>query len=135
MFDLIQARVDTIGGIPVRRRVRNAVLRASTALVKRASDIVLASAILRPDLAAHARDRDRRQAELARAGAVQAAPLRLDGREIVVYKFRTMTVLEDGGDIRQATRDDRARDAASARSCARPRSTSCRSSSTCCRGA
>jgi putative colanic acid biosynthesis UDP-glucose lipid carrier transferase len=30
----------------------------------------------------------------------------LDGREIVVYKFRTMTVLEDGGVIRQATRDD-----------------------------
>ncbi len=30
----------------------------------------------------------------------------LDGREIVVYKFRTMTVLEDGDQIRQATRGD-----------------------------
>jgi putative colanic acid biosynthesis UDP-glucose lipid carrier transferase len=30
----------------------------------------------------------------------------LDGREIIVYKFRTMTVLEDGADVRQATRDD-----------------------------
>jgi putative colanic acid biosynthesis UDP-glucose lipid carrier transferase len=30
----------------------------------------------------------------------------LDGREIIVYKFRTMTVLEDGGVVRQATRDD-----------------------------
>jgi len=30
----------------------------------------------------------------------------LDGREIVVYKFRTMRVLEDGNVIRQATRDD-----------------------------
>ncbi|HYL17403.1 MAG TPA: sugar transferase, partial [Burkholderiales bacterium] len=30
----------------------------------------------------------------------------LDGREITVYKFRTMTVLEDGAEVRQATRDD-----------------------------
>jgi len=30
----------------------------------------------------------------------------LDGREIVVYKFRTMTVTEDGDSIRQATRED-----------------------------
>jgi putative colanic acid biosynthesis UDP-glucose lipid carrier transferase len=30
----------------------------------------------------------------------------LDGREIIVYKFRTMTVLEDGRSIRQATIDD-----------------------------
>jgi len=31
----------------------------------------------------------------------------LDGREIVVYKFRSMSVLEDGAVIRQATRDDK----------------------------
>jgi putative colanic acid biosynthesis UDP-glucose lipid carrier transferase len=30
----------------------------------------------------------------------------LDGKEIFVYKFRTMTVTEDGDQIRQATRDD-----------------------------
>ena len=30
----------------------------------------------------------------------------LDGREIVIYKFRTMTVTEDAGPIRQATRYD-----------------------------
>jgi putative colanic acid biosynthesis UDP-glucose lipid carrier transferase len=30
----------------------------------------------------------------------------LDGREITVYKFRTMTVSEDDDNIRQATRDD-----------------------------
>jgi len=28
----------------------------------------------------------------------------LDGREIIIYKFRTMTVTEDAGPIRQATR-------------------------------
>jgi putative colanic acid biosynthesis UDP-glucose lipid carrier transferase len=30
----------------------------------------------------------------------------LDGREITIYKFRTMTVTEDGEQIPQATRDD-----------------------------
>jgi putative colanic acid biosynthesis UDP-glucose lipid carrier transferase len=30
----------------------------------------------------------------------------LDGQEILVYKFRTMKVTEDGAQIRQATRDD-----------------------------
>jgi len=30
----------------------------------------------------------------------------LDGREILVYKFRTMTVVEDGSEIRQAVRGD-----------------------------
>src|SRR5690606_4098276 len=30
----------------------------------------------------------------------------LDGREISVYKFRTMSVSEDGAEVRQATRDD-----------------------------
>lgn len=30
----------------------------------------------------------------------------LDGQEITVYKFRTMTVTEDGGAIKQATRND-----------------------------
>jgi putative colanic acid biosynthesis UDP-glucose lipid carrier transferase len=31
----------------------------------------------------------------------------LDGREIVVYKFRTMTVSEDKDEVKQATKDDR----------------------------
>jgi putative colanic acid biosynthesis UDP-glucose lipid carrier transferase len=30
----------------------------------------------------------------------------LDGQEITVYKFRTMTVTEDGGAIKQATKND-----------------------------
>jgi putative colanic acid biosynthesis UDP-glucose lipid carrier transferase len=30
----------------------------------------------------------------------------LDGREITVYKFRTMTVTEDGSEVRQASKSD-----------------------------
>jgi putative colanic acid biosynthesis UDP-glucose lipid carrier transferase len=30
----------------------------------------------------------------------------LDGEEIVVYKFRSMTVMEDGGKVTQATKGD-----------------------------
>jgi len=30
----------------------------------------------------------------------------LDGQQITVYKFRTMTVLEDGANVRQAQKDD-----------------------------
>jgi len=30
----------------------------------------------------------------------------LDGRQIIVYKFRTMSVMEDGDSIRQATQSD-----------------------------
>ena len=52
----------------------------------------------------------------------------------MVYKFRTMTVLEDGAEVRQATKDDK-RITRVGGSCAGPRSTSCRSSSTCCRAA
>ena len=58
----------------------------------------------------------------------------LDGREIVVYKFRTMTVLEDGAQVVQATRTIRASRRSEA-SCGATRSTSCRSCSTCCRDA
>jgi putative colanic acid biosynthesis UDP-glucose lipid carrier transferase len=31
----------------------------------------------------------------------------LDGREILVYKFRTMQVSEDGSEVRQATKEDK----------------------------
>jgi putative colanic acid biosynthesis UDP-glucose lipid carrier transferase len=75
-------------------------------VVKRASDIVIALAALvlvMPVMLAIAV-----AIKLTSPGPVLFRQRRygLDGREIVVYKFRTMTVLEDGGVIRQATRDD-----------------------------
>ena len=58
----------------------------------------------------------------------------LDGREIRVWKFRTMTVCEDGPSAVQARRTTRASPASGA-SCGGFRSTSCRSCSTCSPGA
>ena len=75
-------------------------------LIKRGSDIVLASTILLailPLMIAIAIG-----IKLSSPGPVLFKQRRygLDGREIVVYKFRSMNVLEDGNVIRQATHGD-----------------------------
>jgi len=105
LIDLIQARVDTVGGLPVIAVCESPFYGAS-GLIKRVSDIVLASAILAlisPFMLAIAIG-----VKVSSPGPVLFKQRRygLDGREIVVYKFRTMRVLEDGNVIRQATRDD-----------------------------
>ncbi len=105
IFDLIQGRMDSIGGIPVLA-VCETPFSGMNGLVKRASDLVLAAAILvviAPVLAAIALG-----VKLSSPGPVLFRQRRygLDGREIVVYKFRSMTVAEDGAVVRQATRND-----------------------------
>jgi putative colanic acid biosysnthesis UDP-glucose lipid carrier transferase len=106
LFDLIQGRVDSIGGMPVVA-VCETPFYGISGLIKRVSDILLASVILTlvsPLMLAIAIG-----TKLTSPGPVLFKQRRygVDGREIVVYKFRTMTVLEDGNAIRQATRDDR----------------------------
>jgi putative colanic acid biosynthesis UDP-glucose lipid carrier transferase len=105
MFDLIQGRMDTIGGIPVLA-VCETPFCGMNGIIKRASDIVLASVILTliaPILAAIAI-----AVKYTSPGPVLFRQRRygLDGREIVVYKFRSMTVTEDGPVVRQATKND-----------------------------
>jgi len=105
LFDLIQARVDTIGGLPVVA-VCESPFYGANGLIKRVSDIILASAILvliSPLMLAIATG-----VKLTSPGPAlfQQRRYGLDGRDIVVYKFRSMRVLEDGNVIRQATRDD-----------------------------
>jgi len=105
LFDLIQARMDTIGGMPVVAVCETPFYGVSS-LVKRASDIVLASLILvliAPVLAAIAAG-----VKLSSPGPILFRQRRygLDGREIVVYKFRSMSVAEDGAVVTQATRND-----------------------------
>jgi putative colanic acid biosynthesis UDP-glucose lipid carrier transferase len=105
LFDLIQARMDAIGGVPVVA-VCETPFYGLSGLIKRASDIVLASAalvLILPVMLAIAIG-----IKATSPGPVLFTQRRygLDGREIIVYKFRTMTVLEDGNVVRQATRDD-----------------------------
>jgi putative colanic acid biosynthesis UDP-glucose lipid carrier transferase len=105
MFDLIQARMDSIGGIPVVA-VCETPLYGFNALIKRVSDIVIAATILlliSPVMLAIAIGVKR-----SSPGPVLFKQRRygLDGREILVYKFRSMTVTEDGPVVRQATRQD-----------------------------
>ena len=105
LCDLMQARVQTIGGLPVLA-VRESPFYGMDGLVKRASDIVLASVILvliAPLMLAIAL-----AVKSGSPGPVLFKQRRygLDGREIVVYKFRSMSTLEDGGVVTQATPGD-----------------------------
>ncbi|HET9735266.1 MAG TPA: undecaprenyl-phosphate glucose phosphotransferase [Burkholderiales bacterium] len=105
LCDLIQARVQTIGGLPVLA-VCESPFYGMDGLLKRAIDIVLASAILvliAPLMLAIAL-----AVKHSSPGPVLFKQRRygLDGREIFVYKFRSMSALEDGGVVTQATRGD-----------------------------
>ncbi len=105
LLDLVQARMDTVDDIPVVAACESPFYGMS-GFVKRLSDIVLACLILCliwPILLgiAIAVRRDS-------PGPVIFAQRRygLDGKEITVYKFRSMRVMEDGAKVTQATRDD-----------------------------
>ena len=105
LFDLIQGRIDTVDGMPVVS-VCETPFRGLDGLIKRASDIALAlliCVIALPLMLAIAAG-----VKLSSPGPVIFRQRRygLDGREIVVYKFRSMRVSEDGAHIRQATRAD-----------------------------
>ena len=105
LFDLIQARMEMIDGVPVLA-VCESPFYGVDGMVKRASDVVLACLILlliSPVMLAIAAG-----VKLDSRGPVLFKQRRygLDGKEILVYKFRSMRVLEDGATIRQATRGD-----------------------------
>lgn len=104
-FDLMQARFDEIGGMPVVA-IRETPFSGLNSLVKRASDIVLASLILL--LLAPAMLAIAAAVKLSSPGPVIFRQRRygLNGDEIVVYKFRSMAVCEDGARVTQARKDD-----------------------------
>ncbi|MCK0512951.1 undecaprenyl-phosphate glucose phosphotransferase [Aromatoleum buckelii] len=103
--DLIQGRVDHVAGTPVVA-VCETPFTGVNRLVKRLSDIVLASAIL--ILIAPLMVLIAIGVKLGSPGPVIFKQNRygLDGRKILVYKFRSMTVCEDGPQIVQAVRED-----------------------------
>lgn len=104
--DLIQGRMDSVSGLPVVA-VCETPFTGVNGILKRGSDIVIATLILilvSPLLLAIAI-----AVKLSSAGPVIFTQRRygLDGREIIVYKFRSMTVAEDGDNITQAQKNDR----------------------------
>lgn len=103
--DLIQSRVLLVGRMPVVA-VCETPFDGINGLVKRVSDLVLAALILlliSPCMLAAAIG-----VKLSSPGPVIFKQRRygLAGEEITVYKFRSMTVCEDGEAIAQATRND-----------------------------
>lgn len=103
--DLIQGRLGSVGDIPVVA-VCETPFTGFDGVIKRASDIVLSSLILillLPLLLALALG-----VRLSSPGPIIFKQRRygLDGKEILVYKFRSMTTCDDGEIVRQATKDD-----------------------------
>jgi putative colanic acid biosynthesis UDP-glucose lipid carrier transferase len=105
VFDLIQCRTDLIDGVPVIALCETP-FQGTQAVVKRVSDYAIATLVLLmtgPLLLAIAA-----AIKLTSKGSVIFKQRRygLDGKEITVYKFRSMSVSEDEGPVLQATRND-----------------------------
>jgi putative colanic acid biosynthesis UDP-glucose lipid carrier transferase len=105
-FNLIQARFDVLGGIPIIA-VRETPFYGAAWVLKRFTDIIIAAAatmVLLPVLLLVAL-----LIRLDSPGPIIFKQKRygLDGREILVYKFRSMRVVEDGKtQFRAASRAD-----------------------------
>ena len=104
-FNLLHSRSDVISGIPTIS-LYDSPLDGSNALIKRIEDIVIGSAILvliSPFLIAIAA-----AVKLTSKGPVIFKQNRygIDGKPIKVWKFRSMKVMEDGGKVTQATKND-----------------------------
>ena len=104
-ISIIQGRLHDLNGVPVVG-ICETPFTGTNDLVKRVSDIVLASIILiliSPVLLAIAAG-----VKLSSPGPAIFRQKRngLDGGEIVVYKFRSMRAMDNGSVVKQATKDD-----------------------------
>lgn len=105
VFELLHSRWTSVGGLPAVS-VFESPLFGVDGMLKRAADVALAAAALIvtavPMLAIAL------AVKLSSPGPVFFRQRRygLDGREILVWKFRSMRICEDGGVIRQATQGD-----------------------------
>ena len=105
VMDLIQSRTADISGVPVVAMCETP-FQGSRGVIKRMMDVSLSTVglvLLAPFLLV--------LGVLIKLGSPGPIIFRqrrygLDGQIIDVYKFRTMTVTEDGAEIQQATRDD-----------------------------
>ena len=106
IFDLMQARFDNVGGVPVVA-ICESPYSGVDIVVKNISDFVLSTLILTllsPLMLGIAI-----AVKLSSPGPAVFRQRRygLNGEEIIVYKFRSMAVCEDGSHITQAQKDDR----------------------------
>ena len=105
VFELLHSRWTNIGGLPAVSVFENPFYGVD-GIVKRVLDAILALALL---LAlAIPMSVIAILVKLSSAGPIFFRQRRygLDGREILVWKFRSMKVCEDGDQVKQATRDD-----------------------------
>ena len=106
VYDLIQSRMDNVGGTPLVALCETP-FSGTNGIIKRLSDIIFSAAILvliSPILLLLAI-----AVKVSSPGPIFFKQKRygLDGDEITVYKFRSMTVCEDDSEnIKQATRND-----------------------------
>jgi len=105
VFGLMQAHFNNVGGIPVVA-ICESPFSGTDSVVKNVSDFVLASLILlllSPLMLCIAL-----AVKITSPGPAIFKQRRygLNGEEIIVYKFRSMTVSEDGSQIVQAHKDD-----------------------------
>jgi len=105
VYDLIQSRMDNIGDTPLVALCETP-FSGTNGILKRLSDIIFSACVLiliSPILLILAV-----MVKLSSKGPVFFKQKRygLDGEEITVYKFRSMTVCEDGDEVKQATRND-----------------------------
>jgi len=105
IFDLMQARFDNVGGVPVVA-ICESPFYGVDSVVKNISDFILAFLILillLPLMLLIALS-----VKLTSKGPAVFKQRRygLNGEEIIVYKFRSMTVSEDGHNIVQAKKND-----------------------------
>ena len=105
MLDIIQGRIDTIEGLPVVA-VCETPFHGTTGVIKRLSDLIVATVAV--VLTAPLMLGVAIAIKATMPGPVLFRQRRygLDGHEIVVWKFRTMKVQEDGATVTQATKDD-----------------------------
>ncbi|MDQ2928725.1 MAG: undecaprenyl-phosphate glucose phosphotransferase [Pseudomonadota bacterium] len=104
-ISIIQGRLQDVNGVPVVG-ICETPFTGTNQLIKRMSDLVLSTLIvvlISPLLLAIAIG-----VKLSSPGPVIFRQRRngLDGDEIVVWKFRSMTTQDDGADVPQATRND-----------------------------
>lgn len=105
VFDLMQARFDNVGGVPVIA-ICESPFTGINSMIKRISDIVLGSVIqvaLLPIMLVIAI-----AVKISSPGPIIFRQRRygLYGEEIIVYKFRSMTVTDDGPTVVQAKQND-----------------------------